>query len=471
MRGSPLFVLATIIVAFMITVIAAGATYWGVRRLVIESPIDLPPAPQLNATPRPSATPLATVVTTATTPNAQTGVVAPTAASNAANAEARPLLDARRFTILLLGVDQRPGEKGPFRTDTMMVLSLDPVRKTGAILSIPRDVYLPIPGFKADRINNANALGDQSNYPGGGGPALAAKTVEKLIGVRIDRYVLVNFQTFTAVINALGTVDVCPKDRIFDDAYPETEGYGVITVEFQPGCQALDATRLLQYARVRHNSGDDFGRAQRQQEVVKAVQQKVLSLGGVGALLTQAPALWASVRDNIRTNLTYEEILQLAQAAQGVTIKSAVLSLFRDGQGQLSPSTLATGEQVLSPSYDAISGLIVQLFDSGRAGPANASAQKEGAVVGVYNGAGIDGLAKQTADKLVEQGFVVSQVGNADAPGSYAKTEIRVYTGKLETARYLASVLGIDGVSIVEATEGPTGVDIALIVGKDLAPQ
>ncbi|MFN8419700.1 MAG: LCP family protein [Anaerolineae bacterium] len=470
MRGSPLAILALVIVAMLVMAGASFAAYTGVRQFVIDSPVDLPTPPQFNAPERPTPT---VEPTQATADGGVSGTdIAVTATPlTVGTTSAIPVLtDPRRITILLLGVDQRPGEKGPFRSDTIMVLSFDPVRKAAAMLSIPRDVYVTIPGYRSDTINTANFTGDLDNYPGGGGPALAMRTVQALIGVPIDRYVLINFQAFNTVIDALGTVEVCPTERIFDDQYPETDGYGVITVEFQPGCQELDTTRLLQYARVRHNAGDDFGRAQRQQEVIKAVQKKVLSLGGVSALLGKAGDIWTSLHDNIRTNLTYEEIMSIANAAQGVTVKSAVLTVRTDKGGQLIPSTLDSGRQVFTPVYEDVYRLVVQLFDAGQAVPENAQAQSEGAVIAVMNGTGIEGLAKRTADSLTAQGFVVGSVGNAEALGSYNKSEIRVYTGKMNTARYLAQILKLEGTVIVQAQDGPPGIDIALIIGSDLAP-
>ncbi|MGD8997673.1 MAG: LCP family protein, partial [Anaerolineae bacterium] len=95
-----------------------------------------------------------------------------------------------RVNILVMGIDQRPGEEGAFRTDTMLVLTLDPVTTTGGMLSIPRDLWVPIPGYGVGRINTAHFLGEIDNYPGGG-PALAAKTVENNLGMPIHYYLRV----------------------------------------------------------------------------------------------------------------------------------------------------------------------------------------------------------------------------------------------------------------------------------------
>jgi polyisoprenyl-teichoic acid--peptidoglycan teichoic acid transferase len=472
MRGSPLTILVLVLVAMLATAGLSVLLYTNVRQFVIDSPVELPSAPQFTdlikqTTPTPRPPPSATPAPSDQTPN-----VGATPIPTTDPAAIPAYTEVTRFTVILLGIDQRPGDSGPFRTDTVIVLSFDPVRKSAAMISIPRDVYLDIPSYGMDTVNVANFLGDRDGYPGGGGPELARKTVERFLGIPIDRYVVVNFQAFNTVINAVGPVEVCPTERIFDDRYPADEGNDMITVEFQPGCQALDAVKLLQYARVRHNAGDDFGRATRQQEVIKAVQKRVLSLGGVSALVGQSGTIWAALKDNIHTNLTYDEILQIANAAQGVTIKSGVLLPKTEKGGQLLPSTLADGRQVLSPVYEDIAALVTQLFDTGQALPTNDKAQAEGAVISVLNGTNIEGLAKRTADALTAKGFVVGNVGNvpADAAASYNTSEIRVFTGKIATARYLAEELGLPGTVIVESTDGPPGIDIMLIVGKDIAP-
>lgn len=476
---SPLGLLVTLAVALVVTVGAAVGSYIGVRQFVVDSPIELPALPQFNAansTPRPTNAPPTPRPTTAapdTTPAAdsdstRTATAVPTNSDVVAAPAA--YTDPRRFTILLMGIDQRPGEAGPFRTDTMMILSLDPVRKTGAMLSIPRDTYVEIPGSKPERINAANQVGELIKYPGGG-PALAKKAVERLLGIRIDAYVIVNFIAFETIINALGTIEVCPADRIYDKDYPATDSYATITVEFQPGCQELDATRLLQYARVRHDGGGDVGRSQRQQEVIRAVRKKVLSLGGVSALLSKATDVYGAMKDNIKTDLTFEQIVQLAQTAQGIdNIQSAVLDVKTAKGGQLLTSTLDNGDQVLVPVYEEVYALVGTLFNPTRGGVGDAQASAEGATLRVLNGTGTAGLAGTTSTKLSDLGFAVVETGNADEQGSYGRSEIRVYTGKINTARFLAQSLGLDGTAIVESTDGPPGVDIDLIIGKDLSP-
>ncbi len=125
-----------------------------------------------------------------------------------------------RVNILVLGVDQRPGESGPWRTDTMMVLSVDPESKSAGILSIPRDLWVEIPGYGSDRINTAYVYGDLNKVPGGG-PALAKKTVQYNLGEPIHYYLRVNFAAFQQVIDLIGGVDIYVEHEIDDPLYPD----------------------------------------------------------------------------------------------------------------------------------------------------------------------------------------------------------------------------------------------------------
>ena len=321
-------------IALIGAVVIAGASvvaYTNVRHLVADSPVALPKLPSLNdlsqptviaalpTTPpivAPSVTPVMMQAatqnaTSATALQADTQSTLPAAVTPTAvpivNAPTAIPSIATRVTILILGTDQRPGEIDAPRTDTLIVVSIDPARKTAAMISIPRDTYMTIPGIGVDRVNTAYGTGLAMDYPGGA-PLLAVKTIESLTGIPIQHYFLLNFDVFYAAMDAIGPITVCPNSAIHDPAYPDSN-YGYIVVDFKPGCQALDSIHLLEYARVRHNAGDDFGRAARQQEVIRAVRAKALSLGGVSALIGQAGPLWrqgADQRQNrydIRSNV------------------------------------------------------------------------------------------------------------------------------------------------------------------------
>ncbi|MEO0563544.1 MAG: LCP family protein, partial [Chloroflexota bacterium] len=313
------------------TLACAAVAYVGASQFVINAEANDIPLPLLGSLPEPTAVvqvptepPPTDIVLPTSTPMTETAPsngdeiaappVQPTVVADAAaappqsdNALVRSALQRvgpRPITLLLLGIDQRSAVESAdteyFRTDTMIVLRIDPVRRTAGMLSVPRDLFVEIPGFLPGRINTANSQGDANAYPGGG-PALAMLTVEELLGVDIDNYVLVNFDVFTTVVDTVAPngVEVCVQEPIFDPDYPD-EGYGFIEVRFDPGCQRLDSERLLQYARTRATQGADFDRARRQQQTITAVQQEVLSAGGLVNLVARAPALWAQLTGNLR---------------------------------------------------------------------------------------------------------------------------------------------------------------------------
>ena len=157
---------------------------------------ELPP----TATPAPTNTPAPPTATTRPGDTPVPTIPVPTATVDPLAQYAWQ--DPRRTNILLLGIDQRKGETGTFNTDTMMIFSVDPVRKTVGMVSIPRDLWVDIPGSQPSRINTANAVGEINAYPGGG-PALSAATVTQNLGVKIDKYVLINFDVFTTLIDAI----------------------------------------------------------------------------------------------------------------------------------------------------------------------------------------------------------------------------------------------------------------------------
>lgn len=266
--------------------------------------------------------------------------------------------DPNRVTVLILGIDQRQGETGPFLTDTIIVLSIDPIGKTAAILSIPRDLYINYPGLGEARINRANRIGEEHQYPGGG-VEFSKRTVARVLGIPIDYYVMVNFDSFMTLIDVIGDVEVCPTVEIDDPKYPDGS-YGYKPIHFDPGCQALNAERLLEYSRTRATEGGDFDRANRQQEVILAVRTKVLSAGGVLDVVSNPVTLWDAMKDNVRTDINLNDMVSLALLAE--TVPAENIRQGQIGQGEVLTGTGPNGEQVLIPISGDISQLISDLF-------------------------------------------------------------------------------------------------------------
>ncbi len=475
MRISPWMILILLIVVMAATAGAAVVAYSGVRQLAIEAsdiaelsffdPLGLRPSPTPVGVFH-SATPTPTHIAAAPTAD-PAGQTEPQATEVALAEAYTPWSDPNRITLLLLGIDQRRGEEGPFRTDTMIVLTLDPVRRTAAMLSIPRDLWVSIPGFEPGRINTANSIGDAFQFPGGG-PALAAATVERNLGIHIDHTVRVNFDLFLTVVDAIAPVEVCVPRTIHDEQYPDGS-YGIMTVHFDPGCQEMNAEQLLQYARVRHTDGGDFDRAQRQQQVILALRDRVLSLGGVQALLSQAPALWEAVRENIQTTLSFEQIISLALLAQDIPPENITQAVLDANYVQF--VTTASGDQVLYLRGDAIRNLVQDLFNPEQLSREDLRrlASSEDVTLSVVNGTTTQGLATDTRAWLESQGFTVAEIGNATT-SDYRETIIKDYTNNPYTARLLASLMGIPVTRVRPGSDNATIYDIQIVVGEDLIP-
>ena len=297
---------------------------------------------------------------------AQNATAAPTIAPTAtamASPELPRITDPRAVNILLLGIDQRSAadEQGPYRTDTMMLLNINPARETVGVLSLPRDLLVEIPNYGPGRINTANFIGDRDVYPGGGGPALALETIAENFGIRVEKYLLVNFDVFLSIVDILAPdgVMVNVTEFIDDPTYPDA-AFGYDPLYLAPGMQRMDAATLLKYARTRATQGGDFDRARRQQQVLDAVRAEVLSAGGIVNFVTQAIPLWQELQGNYRTNLELNEILALGRLMGSIkreNIHYSVIDNFYASLGQ-SPQ----GEEVLIPNYTAIRDLVMRTF-------------------------------------------------------------------------------------------------------------
>ena len=161
---------------------------------------------------------------------------------------------SRPPTILLLGIDQRADESGPTRSDSMILLGSQAESSGAALLSIPRDLWVNIPGVGDQRINTALFFGYDPD-DASAGPRLATRTVQQELRRPVDRYLLLDFATFVRVVDALGGIEVDVPAPIVDTEYP-TPDYGVTTIRFDPGLQTMDGERALIYVRTRHSDGD-----------------------------------------------------------------------------------------------------------------------------------------------------------------------------------------------------------------------
>lgn len=375
---------------------------------------------------------------------------------------------AGRVTILLLGLDYRDWEAGNdySRSDTMILLTLDPLSKTAGILSVPRDMWVAIPGFQHGKINTAYYLGDAYKLPGGG-PGLAVKTVEQFLGIPINYYAQIDFSAFVKFIDELGGVKINVPEPITIDLL----GAGSATKKkLQPGVQILPGEWALAYARNRYTQGGDFDRARRQQQVIMAIRDRVLSLNMLPTLISKANVLYQELASGIHTNLPLDQAVKLALLASQVSdqnIKRGVIDQSYILYGR-SPDNLS----ILIPLPDKIRVLRDDLFaDTTALGPLTpgdpkARMQAENARVSILNGTGEESVSGQTVQYLQSQGVNVVGAGTTSRS---ALTTLIDHTGKPYTSRFLVDLIGISAQKIVYDYSSDAQADIEIILGVDWA--
>jgi LCP family protein required for cell wall assembly len=262
-----------------------------------------------------------------------------------------------RVNLLLVGIDRRGGTGWTYRTDTIMVFTLDPTTKSAGLLSIPRDLQLPIPGHGEDRINTANVWGSQQGNPDGG-PALLEATIESNFGIPIDGYLMVDFGTFAAIVDALGGIEVEAPKVLHDTRYPDPrpgDPYAYKTIHFEPGLQKMDGARALEYARSRMSTSD-FDRAKRQQLVLLAIRERALS----PAAIPRWPLLATTILEGVRTDMSKAELL--AVALLGVQIQPSELERVVLEHPLVVSHRRADGAAVQLPNWALINPVLETLF-------------------------------------------------------------------------------------------------------------
>ena len=202
--------------------------------------------------------------------------------------------------IMIMGVDRRSDDVG--RSDTLMVASVDTAKEKAALLSIPRDTRVAIEGNGNDKINHAYAFG---------GHKLTQKSVEGLLGVKIDHYILIDTRAFERIIDAIGGIDINVRKRMhYEDPWDDDGG---LIIDFYPGEQHMDGKKAMEYVRYRDGEGD-IGRIGRQQTFMKAVLAKLISPD----MLPRLPQVIEEVRTSMETDMSAMELLGFARVLKGV---------------------------------------------------------------------------------------------------------------------------------------------------------
>jgi LCP family protein required for cell wall assembly len=380
---------------------------------------------------------------------------------------------ASRINILFIGLDYREWQEneGPPRSDTMIMFTIDPITKTAGMLSIPRDLWVNIPnGFGYSRINTAYPSGEGAQLPGGG-PGLAMKTVEQLLGVPVHYYAQIDFGTFVDLVDMLGCITVVPEERLVLDPVGSGPDHVVIT---PGGERELCGWKVLSYARTRKTQGGDTDRSRRQQQVIFALQQKIFDPENFPSLIAQAPQMYTQLQSGIHTNMPFEDAIKLAMLGKDIAPSSIKTGIIDTTMVTFENTVLAgQAASVMKPIADKVRILRDEIFTSN--GPLSPIAQgdvvslmrSEEARVRIADGTFTPGLDQRAGAFFQSQGMSVTEVGPADTV--YATTTVIVYGPKLYTMRYLQNTFGISHTQIRFNPDPASTVDIEIRLGSDLA--
>ncbi len=377
-----------------------------------------------------------------------------------------------RINILLLGIGGE-GHEGGQLTDTIVVMSIKPSTHRAALISVPRDLLVNIPGYGLRKINNANAFGEQDEH--GKGPDLTREVIGDALKLPIHYYVRVDFQAFEEIVDTLGGLSVMVDNSFTDYQYPtKDKKYQVIS--FEAGPQIMNGERAIKFGRSRHsgmnNEGSDFARSKRQQKLLVAFKEKILS-----AELLLKPQKISDIINALQTHIVTDfqswEMVKLATLAKDIDQRTITNVVLDDGlNGFLYPENVE-GAYVLRPrggSFDAIAEKVAGVFNNPQ-GASDATIAPRKARVIVKNGTTAAGLAGRTAETLKGRGFTILSFGNASKQDREKTAIYDLTKGALSIPRsnlddlFHAEI--IDGDTDEESDPYKVYADFLVIIGKD----
>ena len=352
------------------------------------------------------------------------------------------------MNILVVGSDTRATNGAGGRSDTLMIVHIDPTSNFLSILSIPRDLQVEVPGHDLQKINAAYSFG---------GPALTIKTVSELTGIKLDHYMEVDFAAFEDITNTLGGVYV-DVDRTYNDGQ----------IQFAPGYQLLNGLKSLEYVRTRHDLNGDFGRMERQQHFLDAVREQAMGWD----LPLKLPSLIKGLFKNLSTDLHTTDFLKLAYWAvklDGSRMKQ--VHIVGDTQTIDNISyVIASSGTIASAVTDFLTPPATKaqpITTATAVAPATlARVDLSGMTVNVLNGTGHAGQGASASCWLESLEASVKSVTDTDAP-SVKNTSVAYPPGQAGSGRSVAKALGI---AKVQASAGVSRVTVTLGQSYNIAP-
>lgn len=361
-----------------------------------------------------------------------------------------------RVNIMMLGVGD-PGHAGEGLSDTNIILSVDTRNKQVALIGIPRDLEVDLPNGSEGKINNAHAQGGVDG---------SKQVYEDTFGVPIHYYVKANFTGLKQVVDAVGGVEVNNAYNLYDPEYPcDKNQYRMCGFNLKAGPQRLDGATALKYVRCRKGTcGDDFGRAERQQQVMQAIREKATS-AGVLANPVALGKLVSAAGDNIKTDLSIRNLMRLNELTSGMDTSKLINVVFSlEPDGFLVASNSSSNLLPAGGDFDDIKAFVAAIFKFG-------PVWTEHPTVVVQNGTITAGVAGVFQDKIEADGYPISGVSVTNAlKRDHAVSKIIDYTGgkKPNTVNYLKGILKVEPTPPETAVKTPPA-DIVVILGTDYA--
>ncbi|MDF2565905.1 MAG: cell envelope-related transcriptional attenuator [Massilibacillus sp.] len=417
---------------------------------------------------------------------------------NKRSADSGMMVAQDKMTVMIMGVDSRADDVG--RSDTLMVATVDPNKKEAALLSIPRDTRVKIAGHGYDKINHAYAFG---------GHKLSKDTVEGLIGVPIDYYILIDIKAFSRIIDAIGGVDIDVEKRMYyEDPYDDSEGHPLV-INLRPGMQHMNGETAIQYVRYRDEEGD-LGRITRQQKFMKAVLDKLAT----PSIITKLPTLIQEISSAVKTDMSVSKMISLAGIVKDAKEKGlkttmvpgkpayiddisywlpdvvALRQALAETLGVKMDDKVANAMKQQAVEYETSIPKEMKILDTPKDvkkttdqakdktkdekpketskdkldNKKTASKAPSTIRVEVVNASGIDGAGAEVAAILKRQGFVVSGVSTLTAP--YKNTVVMANTSN---EAVVGKFSGLPFSYSLQANDSGDGSQATVIIGKDYA--
>ena len=412
-------------------------------------------APNSTPIPRPSATPEIAAAT-----QGSPSIAVPTPDSFTRQAPAfRVNLPNRYLNIVLLGTDMRPEHRigsiparrrSTWRTDAIIIASLDVQDHSVRLLHIPRDLYVYVPDYGYGRINSADMWGEIEEP--GSGTDWVKKTIYHNLGIPIHYYVKMDFEGFINIVDALGGVEI-------DLACP------VPDLGLEPGMHRLNGEQAFYYVESRLES-TDFDRGRRQRKFLMAMWDQFLT----SEVIPKLPELWAALSDNFETDLPLDQVISLAYV--GLQVRPQNIHQAALAAPQTKDWTTPEGAMVLVAREDEMRDYLEELYAPVVKTP---SVKVDKVHIQVLNGSHRRSAEELAAAALSRKGIKVVGTGQADRQ-EYAQTQIRVFRGDPAGGEWIAKRLGVPKTAVLDLTTAPdppdrsNPVDIKVVVGADYDP-